>query len=381
MSRLDRVVYLKLMDRKRLIRAARDLGLILLISFALGEMALRIVDHFNPSFVFHDSSYNRFRAAKGSTYYGFPINSRGFHDVEFAQKSDHVYRILALGDSFAFGIVPYEHNYLTLLEEQLSRPDRPVEVLNMGIPRTSPLDHLALLVNEGLELEPDLVLLSFFSGNDLLEIYREIHEKRPFYSRSHVLTLMRYAVFVRPQTEPGVLRNRRTYRDDQPTFGPDSHLEILGANAIVYLTGWEGFAQSIDAATAAIERMAEMCRTRDIALTVLLLPEETQVDTDLQRVLSTTFDLYPEDSMDFQLPNRTLQKRLTTLDIDHLDLLPAFQAGAQTIHLYKPRDTHWNIAGNRLAANTIASYLLNLGLPGLTEVSDGSSGAEAGGGK
>jgi hypothetical protein len=38
-----------------------------------------------------------------------------------------------------------------------------------------------------------------------------------------------------------------------------------------------------------------------------------------------------------------------------VDLLPAFRSAARTTRLYKPRDTHWNIAGNRLAAREIAA--------------------------
>lgn len=375
------MVYRNRVTLKGLAHVTRNLVLILLISFGFGEAALRIVNRFNPSFVFYDASYNRFRARPGSNYYGFPVNSSGFHDVEFTEDKGEAFRIVAIGDSFAFGIVPYEHNFLTLLEQRLSAAIGPVEVLNMGIPRTGPLDHLALLVNEGLTFEPDMVLLSVFTGNDLLETSRELRDGRPLHTRSYVLSVLRVAFLMQPQKESGVLRNRRTYLDDQPTFDPDSHLEILKENAVVYLTGWEGFAPSIDAATAAFRRMADICHARDIALTVVLLPEETQLDRNLQRKLSTSFDLYPADKMDFQLPNRTLHQRLTALDIDHLDLLPAFQAGAEVTTLYKPRDTHWNIAGNRLAADAVAAHLLALGLPRLTAATDrqsteGSCGGE-----
>lgn len=352
------MVYRVKVNRTRIVHAVRNLLLILLISFGLGEAALRVLHRINPSFVFHDASYDRFRARPGSSYYGFPINSRGFHDLEFPTRSADRYRILALGDSFAFGIVPYEHNYLTLLESMLDSSLGAVEVLNMGIPRTGPLDHLALLVNEGLALEPDMVLLSLFVGNDLMETYRELQQGRPLYSRSHVLSLLRVVLLIRPQSEPGVLRSRRTYRDDQPTFGEISHLEILGGNADVYRKGWQGFTPSLDAAVAAITEIADICRARGIALTVLLIPEETQLDEDLQHDLASRFDRYREADMDFLLPNRALTTRLGELGIDLFDLYPAFREGGGEATLYKPRDTHWNIAGNRLAAERISDHLL-----------------------
>ncbi len=61
--------------------------LLLLMSFALGEVALRLVDRVHPSFIFHDDSYNRFRVKPGSDFYGFPVNSRGFLDTEFSDPA------------------------------------------------------------------------------------------------------------------------------------------------------------------------------------------------------------------------------------------------------------------------------------------------------
>ena len=43
--------------------------------------------------------------------------------------------------------------------------------------------------------------------------------------------------------------------------------------------------------------------------------------------------------------------------IPFLDLLPAFVEAGQRTRLYKPRDTHWNLAGNRLAAEVIAPIM------------------------
>ena len=44
-------------------------------------------------------------------------------------------------------------------------------------------------------------------------------------------------------------------------------------------------------------------------------------------------------------------------NIDYLDLLPSFVAASKTTRLYKPNDTHWNIAGNSFAAELISRHL------------------------
>ena len=43
--------------------------------------------------------------------------------------------------------------------------------------------------------------------------------------------------------------------------------------------------------------------------------------------------------------------------VSFFDLLPSFKREAATTRLYKPQDTHWNIAGNALAASTLAPVL------------------------
>ena len=339
------------------LRKAGTALMILLISLALGEIVLRIVNRIRPSFVFHDDSYNRFRVKPGSSYYGFPINSLGFLDTEFPPADGSSFRIVALGDSFAFGVVPYQDNYLTLLERILDRPSSPVEVLNMGIPRTAPADYLNLLVHEGVSLEPDLVLVSFYIGNDLIETYRSLHSDRPLYELSYVISLLRFAVRLNTRAEPGFTFDRQDYSDDAPTFSRASYIEIIGNRAKIYMVEWGGLAESVDAAVKAIETIATICGRRGIAVAVVLIPEETQLDPELQAALPLTYRLYRENAMDFQQPNRIVGERLGAAGIPYLDLYPAFAAAAPTQRLYKPFDSHWNIAGNRLAAEQIADFL------------------------
>jgi hypothetical protein len=61
------------------------------------------------------------------------------------------------------------------------------------------------------------------------------------------------------------------------------------------------------------------------------------------------------DNWDITLPNRTLSNELDRLSIDNIDLYEYFAGSSQ--QLYKPRDTHWNIAGNQLAAKIIKKHI------------------------
>ena len=152
---------------KGILRVGRDVLIIVLITVALGEVSLRIYNSIDPLPIFYSDDYDRFRGKPFAPNWNFHLNSRGFNDVEFsARKATGTIRILGIGDSFAFGVVPYEYNYLTLLEEYLRQSGHNVELINIGIPSIGPREYLSLLVNEGFALEPDRVLLSFFIGND-----------------------------------------------------------------------------------------------------------------------------------------------------------------------------------------------------------------------
>ena len=67
----------------------------------------------------------------------------------------------------------------------------------------------------------------------------------------------------------------------------------------------------------------------------------------------------PSD-FDFTAPNRLLSAVLKQQNIEVLDLYDAFSVAAASTALYKPNDSHWNIAGNKLAAETIATDLFHL---------------------
>jgi hypothetical protein len=341
------------------LRFVRNSLAILALSFVLGEIVLGTVNVFFPSPVFYDDSYNRFRVKPDSKFYGFRVNSLGFLDTEFGDKDENCMRIAALGDSFGFGVVPYEFNHLTILEQHLSNGGACVEVLNMGIPRTGPREHLALLVNEGFDLEPDIVLLFIYVGNDLLEITENQPRSRYSIERSRVVSLLRYALFVRPKIEADKVHDRRRYRDDKATFDEKTYLTIMGLRAMTYQPDWDGFQPAVDAVVRTTARVSSICRRRGIETTVIIIPDELQVNTSLQRDLAAADPRYPIDSMDYTQPNQHLVERLRGLDIEVVDLLPAFRDAAARQKLYKPRDTHWNIAGNALAAELVSQHLVD----------------------
>ena len=326
-----------------------------IVSFFAAEIALRIYDRFNPSFVFYSTSYNRFRGKPFTDDWNFKLNSLGFKDKEFSAKKEDVYRILGIGDSFSFGVVPYENNYLTLIESQLQKEHPKLEVFNMGIPSTGPKEYLSLLVAEGLSFKPEMVLLSFFVGNDFSE-----SKRRKWYEYSYVASLLHYVFTLRPSYEGTTFHGTGNYCDDCPAFSHDRYLEIESSRSSIYLKGNGRFSKSLDRATFYLSQIQTICKEQSIDFIVVIIPDELQVSEDLQKEVRDKF--YPNmdaQKWDMILPNRSLADKLNKLGIHNLDLYEHFAQKASSRRLYKPRDSHWNIEGNRLAADLITKHIQN----------------------
>ena len=327
---------------------------VFLVTFMLAEITLRVYHHFNPSSIFYDHSYNRYRGKPGAPDYAFNLNSRGFKDVEFKPaKEAGDYRVLALGASFPFGVVPYQHNYLTLLEQQLNGSGHQVEVLNMGIPGIGPRHYLALFANEGLQLQPDMVLVSFFIGNDLTNT--PAMGRARFLEYSAVATLIRYLVFLNLKFEGKVVHARRNYDDNAPTLTAEAYLDIEKKRGMIFMKR-EPLKRTFADAVGYLVRIRELCDAKKIALKVAIIPDELQVNPVLQAKVLNAMNA-SADEVDFTLPNRYLHEQLNAHRIDYIDLLDDFTSASARGALYKPNDSHWNIAGNKLAADILARYI------------------------
>jgi len=102
-------------------------------------------------------------------YFPLAFSSQGFRDREFGPKADGEIRVLMLGDSFTMGHVESEDSIPKQLERICAArlPEFRISVVNAGMGNAGPVEELGLLRRRGLALDPDLVILQFFTGNDL----------------------------------------------------------------------------------------------------------------------------------------------------------------------------------------------------------------------
>jgi hypothetical protein len=89
---------------------------------------------------------------------------------------------------------------------------------------------------------------------------------------------------------------------------------------------------------------------------VVLIPDEFQVNPAVLADAITEAGV-ERGRVDVTLPQQRLVAFFGERGIPCLDLLPAFDGVAEA---YAPCDTHWNVRGNRLAAERIREWLLPL---------------------
>ena len=101
------------------------------------------------------------------------VNALGFRGEEFTlEKPPGEVRILMLGDSFVYGsFVEDQETYPFRLQQELAGPCSGIRVINAGVPGSTILTHRAMM-ERGLALDPDLVILSF-TENDVSDLASE----------------------------------------------------------------------------------------------------------------------------------------------------------------------------------------------------------------
>jgi lysophospholipase L1-like esterase len=159
-------------------------GVSLLLSLGALELAIRLIDPLGISYYERIGDYTRDKLAdkqlisrhkpSWETRYGDVLvsyNEQGLRDRPILPKGENEYRVLALGDSVTFGWgVDQDKTFSARLESLLQgRLHRPVRVINSGVAGYNSVQEVTYFKQEGLALQPDLVLLTYVQ-NDIEEL-------------------------------------------------------------------------------------------------------------------------------------------------------------------------------------------------------------------
>jgi hypothetical protein len=307
-------------------------------------------------------------------------NSRGLHDVEHElDKPDGVFRILILADSYGHSReVPLEVNFARQLERLLNiaAPDgMTFEVINAGYFGLGTTQEYLYYATEGDRYHPDLVLLGFYVGNDVVDNHAPLIRAWnaidtvdfPTFSpdgtlhqpgmaaRRRVLSWLRQNSFLINRLAGGPPPNRVEVGD--PNAATAQALRVpMGVYPLPDITWLEAWAIT-NHALGALKTVADRNGAR---FAVFVIPDRRQMDdADWSATLAKLPDLNPAD-LDRERPTRMILDLLAQGAIPALDLLEPFRAADEP--LYFEIDGHFNAAGHALTAELLEEWLREEGL-------------------
>jgi hypothetical protein len=373
---------------ERLKRLAGTLSLVaggVVFAILLGEGCIRVLapqrlDSYRPIYDNDPDLVYRLKKNYRATYTQpeFEIfeetNSLGMRDHEIGPKSTSTLRILGLGDSFSYSnSVDLDSTYFKRLESSL-REVRPAEVINAAVPAYSTIQELRLYKKAGLPLEPDIVLLGFYVGNDFQdsrELYDStglptvdvvdgtlmanarfqgaMYDKQERSLRTATLALRSFLashsalyVFLRERFSESLWR--MGLRNNPPP--PEFCAKVLSPDM---QKGWE-LEQLL------LTEFDQLTRQHHARLIVLVLPTQYQVHKQLWEHHFTTFGLDPE-KYDLDKPQQMLKEFCLRRNIEMVDVLPQMRAAGEHTPLFYPIASYMNPAGHRLVGDVVSHYL------------------------
>ncbi|MEW6074594.1 MAG: GDSL-type esterase/lipase family protein [Planctomycetota bacterium] len=275
---------------------------------------------------FPDDPHGAFGPEGGVRY---RINSLGARDVEYArEKPPGAFRILLLGDSFAFGVgVRLEDSFAERAERLLNEGSsgRRYELINFGTPGYDTVEEVRLLETRLLDLDPDLVLVCFFlndaRGGEIHEAFNAgLGEDAGWLAdHSRVVRSLRLAQVRRAAARSLVDSIRASFAEDSPAW------------------------YDVRLALGQVRRLG------------------------LQRGFRTGIFIFPVLAwLDEDYPFRDVHARVAAfageIDTPCLDLLPVFAGRDGPALWVHPGNQHPNAAGHALAAAALHPWLHESGL-------------------
>jgi hypothetical protein len=267
-------------------------------------------------------------------------NGKGLRDRDFPAKAPGTFRILGLGDSFAFGWgVPLEACFFKRLGSLLNgvRPDVVHEVINAGIPGYGTYEALRLLTSVGLGYEPDLVILAFYEGNDYL---------------NNADAPRRRAIVSGYLSDVAAAERRGLTRFALRHSALAALLDEQGSGILEK----RAFRASVEKTERYLLEIRGVLAARNVPLVVLFIPDQDAAVYSRPALLRVSDRLLRGE--DFFVQRAQLEAFCRAQGIGFCRLSPLFEdhPGSARLRL-SPQDSHFNTQGHLLAAEELCAWL------------------------
>ena len=309
----------------------------------------------------------RFKTADFDTQ--IEINAIGVRDREVGPKRAGERRIVVLGDSLVMAVqVPLDDTFPARLERLLNdgaAPPVSYRVVNSGVQGYGPVEEYLFHRYVTSLVDPDLVILALYVGNDALEAAG---------SEARLGPVQRDAQSPRPG--PGDLFaqwRRRVVRRSMVL-----QVARLRVTSILYRFGWgheidpplraylpessPDITKGLGVTRDAVARLASLASSQRAHLVVLLLPARFQVDDgDFQRLRDSVAQ--SGKTLERDLATQRFKRALEGLDVPVLDALPPLRAAARHADVFMQSTAHLTPFGHETLAKVLERYLRDTGFP------------------
>ena len=288
-------------------------------------------------------------------------------------------KLLILGDSFITGRSVAGR----LLARDLAAYN--VAVLNEATGGTGPFEYLEELKAMAPKFKPDIVLLSYYTGNDLTDVQNHprfdagaprdqrtgrainTYSSRPYlrdfyvyhYLLPPILTVRSRLLNYREMEAAGIpadlIEDAKVFKINPWLLAVALYDKNYFLNNILMET--DANMRAWEKAKRLLAEIDEICKRQQAQLVLVIFPASVQVNEshfEFFKRLKFKMDLRTLESAK---PQTLLREFCGAKNIPCLNLLPAFKA-RRSEEFFVAKDTHLNDAGNRLAAKLILEFLL-----------------------
>lgn len=368
------------------------LSLSISISLIVGECILRAlfnpVDYLRPSLVY-DDQLGTVKVKSGSAGH----DSWGYRNKVVPPRAD----IVAIGDSQTYGISATRNNsWPAQLQKKTGKT-----VYNLSLGAYNPVQYYFLLKDKALKLNPSLVIVGLYYGNDLIGAYRDVYQtdkwkflRRPDLSLTSQMQSVEEEVVMNNHKFMGSLRqflsqNSILYRMITFSFGDmfrfiemeyirkDKHKDITILKTMGTISG-TGFTpkrrlmglnindarirEGLRVSLELLSRMNEICVQKEIIYLVVLIPTKEHVYSEYieENGSLTNSDVIDELIRNEREVNRLVREYLEENNIAYVDVLEGLKRGIKKKAVYPSNeDGHPNKYGYEMIANEINKYLIS----------------------
>lgn len=372
---------------KKILQNLMLLAVASLVTVVLAEFAARLVldpvDYLKPNMLYDPVLGLRIEPG-----------TAGHDDWGFRNREvpDDV-AVLALGDSNTYGVsAPAKWSWPSQLSSQLGEP-----VYQLALGGFGPLQYEYLLKQYGERLKPELVVIGFYYGNDLDDVYRMVYsldawshlrvpgmapaeadfvveteaDKRGVFledfrgwlsGRSVIYRILTYSVIgnltrmleqdTRQAKNPDIVAFVDEENDIRTTFTPHLRHHVMDLSR-------ERIREGLRQALLSIERMQQWCAERDIPFLVAIIPNKETVFGDYIRRQADVpeYTLLNKLVDAEELLDKKVKAYLDSRGIAHVSTLPALKAALGKRQIYRQdEDGHPIREGYAIIAEQVANH-------------------------